>query len=281
MYRVIAENAQGERLELTHNRNYDVLDIQGTNPPPAVIASSATAGLDGERITGTRVGKRNLVITLGLHPPIEENRIALYRFFGVKQWVRIYYKNRHRDVYIEGCVESAENNPWTREQQPQISIICPQPYWLSVSDIAVSFAEVQAGFAFPFSITAPGIPFSTRIPTDEATVLISEVETGGIIRFYASGAVTNPRFYNRTANTFFGVDIEMQAGDLITVNTERGEKSATLLRGGETVNLLGDLAEGADWVRFLPGENELSCDAEDGTEYLQCSLRLTQKFTGV
>ena len=281
MYRLIAENAQGEQLELTHNRNYDVLDVTGTNPPPAAISTSATSGLDGEKITGTRIEKRNLVITLGLHPPIEDNRVALYRFFAVKQSVRVYYQNRHRDVYIEGTVESFENSPWADQQQPQISIICPQPYWLSVSDIAVSFAEVQAGFAFPFSITAPGIPFSTRIPTDEATVLISEVETGGIIRFSAGGAVTNPRFYNRTTNTFFGLDFEMQSGDLITANTERGEKSVTLLRDGETVNLLGALTEGSDWVRFLPGENELSCDADDGAEYLTCALRITQKYQGV
>lgn len=281
MYRVIVENAQGERLELTHNRNYDVLDIQGTNPPPAAISTSATSGLDGEKITGTRIEKRNLVITLGLHPPIEDNRLALYRFFAVKQPVKVYYQNRHRDVYIEGTVESFENSPWADQQQPQISIICPQPFWLAVSDIAVSFAEVQAWFSFPFSIAAPGIPFSTRIATEQASVVVSEVDTGGIIRFSANGAVTNPRFYNRTTNTFFGLDFEMQSGDLITANTERGEKSVTLLRGGETVNLLGALAEGSDWVRFLTGENELSCDADDGAEYLTCALRITQKYQGV
>lgn len=282
MYHLIVENEKGDQLELTNNRNYDVLEVTGTNPPTAAINTVNVAGLDGSRFNSSRVEQRNIVITLNIQHPIEANRLALYNFFRVKRWVKLYYKNSHRDVYIEGYVESFENNPWTQLQQPQISIICPNPFWLSAADITVSFSNSEAAFEFPFSIPAAGIEFSTLSQATSVTVDVGEIETGGIIQFYATTAqILNPKFYNRTTNTFFGLDFDMYQYDLITVNTQQGEKSVTLLRDGVTTNILADRTAGSTWVTFQPGENELSFGSDEGSANLECTLTITQKFEGV
>lgn len=282
MYQLIVENENGQRLELTNNRNYDVLDVAGTNPPVAAINTVNVAGFDGSRFNSSRVEQRNIVITLNIHHPIEANRLALYNFFRVKRLVKLYYKNSHRDVYITGYVESFENNPWTQLQQPQISIICPNPFWLSSSDTVVSFSKSNALFEFPFSIPSEGIEFSTLEQITTAVVNAGEIETGGIITFYATtNQILNPKFYNRTTNTFFGVDFDMYQGDLITVNTNQGEKSVTLLRNGVTSNILADRTEGSTWLTFVSGENEISFDSDEGSANLEVSLTITQKFEGV
>ena len=282
MYHLIVENEKGDRLELTNNRNFDVLEVTGTNPPVAAINTVNVAGFDGSRFNSSRVEQRNIVITLNIHHPIEQNRLALYNFFRVKRWVKVYYKNSHRDVYTEGYVESFENNPWSQLQQPQISIICPNPYWLSVAETTVNFSLSNALFEFPFSIPAAGIEFSTRSQATTVNVDVGEIETGGIIQFYATTAqILNPKFYNRTANTFFGLDFDMYQYDLITVNTQQGQKAVTLLRNGGTTNILADRTEGSTWLTFQPGENELSFGADEGAANLECTLTLTQKFEGV
>ena len=282
MYHLIVENEKGDRLELTNNRNYDVLEVTGTNPPTAAINTVKVAGFDGSRFNSSRVEQRNIVITLNIQHPIEANRLTLYQFFRVKRWVKIYYRNNRRDVYTEGYVESFENNPWTQLQQPQISIICPQSYWLATADTTVKFSNSVAAFEFPFSIPAEGIEFSTLIQETSVALNIGEIETGGTIQFHAlADQIINPKFYNRTTNTFFGIDIEMNHGDLITINTQQGEKSVTLLRDGETSNLLADRSYGSTWLTFQPGENELSFGADEGTENLECMLTITQKFEGV
>lgn len=282
MYSLIVENEKGEHLSLTDNINFDVLSVTGTNPPTAAINTVNVAGLDGSRFNSSRVEQRNIVITLNIHHPIEANRLTLYNFFRVKRWVKIYYQNSRRNVYIEGYVESFENNPWTQLQQPQISIICPQPFWLSTVDTTVNFSNSNALFEFPFSIPSEGIEFSTLGHLTTAVVNVGEIETGGIITFYATtDQILNPKFFNRTTQQFFGLDFDMYQGDLITVNTQKGEKSVTLLRAGVTTNILNDRTEGSTWLTFEPGENELSFEADEGAANLEATLTITQKFEGV
>ena len=282
MYHLIVENEKGDQLELTNNRSYDVLEVTGTNPPVSAINTVAVAGMDGSRFNSSRVEQRNIVITLNIHHPIEANRLALYNLFRVKRWVKIYYKNSRRNVYIEGYVESFENNPWTQLQQPQISIICPNPFWLSTVDTTVNFSNSNALFEFPFSIPAEGIEFSTLENLTTGIVNAGEIETGGIIQFIATtNQILNPKFYNRTTQTFFGLDFDMYQGDVITVNTQQGEKSVTLLRDGVTTNILADRTTGSTWLTFLPGENEVSFGSDEGAANLNVILTITQKFEGV
>ena len=282
MYSLIVENEKGEKLELTNNRNYDVLDVSGTSPPTAAINTSNIVGIDGARFNSSRVQMRNLVLTLNIHHPIEQNRLILYQFFKVKRWVKIYYKNSHRDVYIEGYVETFENNPWTQLQQPQISIICPQPFWLAVDETLIDFHKSEALFEFPFSIPEAGIEFSTISKSGTSIVNVGDIETGGIIQFHATtNQILNPVFYNRTMQTYFGVDFDMYQGDIITVNTMQGQKSVTLLRSGVTTSILSKRKAGSTWVQFEAGENEVAYGSDEGSGNLNCSLTLVRKYEGV
>lgn len=281
MYTLIAENEHGERLSLTDSPRWDVADVTGTNPPPASINRSQLAGANGSRVNSTRSQERNIVITLNLKVPIEENRLILYRFFRTKERVLILYRNKHRDVYIPGYVETVENNPWTDLQQPQISIICPDPFWRAAVQQIAEFSIVRPLFEFPFAIPAAGVEFSVLDRLTSTEINAGEIETGAVIVFSARGEVVNPRIYNRTANSFFGLDVTMLTGDLITVNTLRGEKSVTLLRGGVTGNYINNCSAGSEWLKFPPGQNLIDYDAESGAEYLDVSLTLTPLFEGV
>ena len=282
MYTLIVENERGDRLELTQNNNYDVLDVSGTNPPTATINTVNIANVDGSRFNSSRVGQRNIVITLNIRPPIEANRIALYKYFKVKHWCKIYYKNDSRDVFIEGYVESFENNPFTQLQQPQISIICPQPFWKSVNEINVKFSNTNALFEFPFSIPSEGIEFSTIEKLTTTYINAGNVATGGIIELHATAdQILNPIFYNRTTQEYFGLTFDMLIGDHITINTQQGEKSVTLLRDGVKTNILSARQSGSSWITFEPGENEISYGADKGANNLNVSVLAVQKFEGV
>ena len=282
MYRLIVENEKGERLELTNNRNYNVLDVAGTNPPAARINTSEIAGIDGSKMNSANINQRNIVITLAIQPPIEDNRLTLYKFFRVKRRIRIFCKNKRRDVYIDGYVESFENNPWTQQQQPQISIICPQPFWMSTTETHIDFSESIALFEFPFSISSAGIEFSQLATIQTTTVYAGEVETGAIIEFAArDNGVKNPALYNHTTGQFIKIDITMQQNDLITINTNTGEKSAKLLRDGVTTNIISSIADGSSWVKFDAGENDVDFSADERDDDLIVRLSLLQKFDGV
>lgn len=284
-YQLLIENERGELLELTNNRNYDIMSIEGTNPPTATINTVVIAGFDGSRFNSSRVEQRNIVIQLNVQQPCEANRIALYKFFAVKKPVRIWYRNGQRNVYIDGYVETFENNMWTDLQQPQISIICPSAFWRSASDTVARFSYSVALFEFPFSIPVGGIEFSRLEILSTVSVDVGEVDTGAtfIMRVLNDGQniVKNPRIYNATTGEYFGIHYDLEGGDLLTINTNIGEKSVKLTRNGITTSLLSYRTTGSSWLYCPAGLNEISFSADQHDELLDVTIVLTRKYAGV
>lgn len=281
MFELTVQNLRGEQLRLTDSKCYNVLEISGLDPPNAAINMKKISGVDGAKFGGSRIEQRNIVITLNIKYPIEENRINLYKFFQVKRYIKIYFVTRTRNVYIEGYVESFENSHFTQIQKPVISILCPDPYWKSNDETTVYFTTSNALFEFPFSIPQGGIPFSERSVITETYINTGDVPTGGIIEFTASGTVTNPKIINNTTGEFFGFDYEMQSGDKIVLNTNYGEKSAVLKRSYYEINIISSRITGSKWIQFEAGENSISYTADSGSEYLSVKVSAVQKFEGV
>lgn len=269
MYEVSVENHLGERLDLSTSPSYDVLKIDGLSPPPATLNFSTMANFDGGKFNSGQLETRNIVFTIKIYPDVEENRIGLYKYFPLKKSVRIYYKNDRRDVYIDGIVETVEIDPFSINETAQISIICPDPYWKESTESRLNFSNVINLFEFPFSIPAEGIEFSKIQKLTTVFFNNGEVETGITIEFQATASqILNPRFINRTTQEYFGVNIDMAEGDLIRINTRRGEKSAILIHDGTETNIIGNRQTGSTWVQLAGGVNELSYECDNGAQNL-------------
>ena len=105
MYTAKIENSGGEVLTLTWAESkWQVFDITGLDPPAAQINLTNLAGLDGARLNSTKLGTRNIVISIKINGDVEGNRLDLYRFFRTKEACTFYFTNGRRDVKIEGVV---------------------------------------------------------------------------------------------------------------------------------------------------------------------------------
>ncbi len=282
MYTFKAENEYGDILELTHSPDYTVTGIEGLDPPKASINTSVVASFDGSRFNSSRMGERNIVVTVVIEREIEENRIRLYRYFKPKKKVRLYYKNGSRDVFIDGYVEDFQISPFDQRQRAQISVICPEPFFQAMEEMMISFSTLSKEFYFPFAIGAEGVPFSI-METNPTKVMTNngDVESGLVILLQTTGEVRNPRIYNVDTNEFFGLDITMQAGDLVTINTNKGRKSVSLRREGSTENIINSIRRGSSWFQIASGENTFTYEADNAVENLVCTFRYTDKFEGV
>ena len=283
MFEVIVENKRGNKLNLRQNENYTITSITGLGPPNATINTVNVGGFDGEKFNSSKAEKRNIVMTLKILGDIETNRIALYKIFKTKEWVKFHYKNGLRDVYIEGYIESAPIELFTQNQEMQISIICPSPYFNNAEEIIEDMNLIISMFYFPFAIGDEGQTISKYEEILEKTIINEgDVEEGIVIEFRAiGGEVVNPKIFNRNTTEFFGLNITMQEGDLISITTVKGSKTVTLLRNGENINIFNNIMKNITWLQLEPGDNVFTYEAETGAEFLNVLFRHIDLFEGV
>lgn len=152
MYTLIAQNKYGQRLELTENEAYTITSIEGLDPPDATINTSKNANADGSVYNSSYVNDRQIIITMAINYPAEENRIALYTYFKTKMPITLYYENDTRDVYINGYVQNFSVDYFGKKQIAQITIECPKPFFKDVEDNSQILSQVVNMFEFPFAI---------------------------------------------------------------------------------------------------------------------------------
>jgi len=77
------------------------------------------------------------------------------------------------------------------------------------------------------------------------------------------------------------MNITMQAGDSITINTRQGEKSVTLHRAGTDINLIGNMQRNSTWFVLQPGDNIFTTAADDGAENMMIVFTVIDQYQGV
>lgn len=282
MYTAKVENKKGDTLRLTGNESYEVLDIDGLTPGNAQITTAATGVMDGERLQHTRIEKRNIVIKIKPMEPVEQNRINLYKFFRLKEFIKFYYKNSNRDVYIEGYTESVTGSLFSEKEIIQISIICPDPFFKELSPTVSDASQVEALFEFPFAIGVEGVSISEiNIEKTKNIYNKSDLTTGVRIFLNARGKVKNPTIYNRNTGEKFGLNIVLQEGDRVTISTISGRKSVILERNGEIQNILKYVSKKPTWFQLEPGDNAFVYEIEEGGENLMIEFETNVLYEGV
>lgn len=263
-------------------KNYPVVDVSGLTPASATINTSMIASVDGSFFNSSSTGQRNIVLTITPNGNAEKSRLELYQYFKPKYPITLYFKTAYREVYIDGYVETFEGSPYSQKQSFQISVICPQPFFTDVNMTVTEQSKVVDGFTFPVSIPDSGVVLSSIINIEGGVVMnMGEESTGAIIELLATGAVVEPTIYNRTTGEKFTVQVEMAAGDLIRIDTNRGEKSVVMLTHGETVNILNRITQDSSWFTLPAGENIFTYACAYGDTNLSVTYYVNTLYEGV
>lgn len=281
MFTLIVENYRGAQMQLVPNGKY-IVELEGITGNKATINTSVTGSGAGSLFNSSRVEDRPVSLTVWPQGDIEKNRIALYKYFQSGKYVKLIYKNGSREAFIEGYVDQAPDGTlFTNKEALDISIKCNQPYWKSETEIITDISDVTPLFTFPFAIDIDEpIPFSEIVKGVEKNVVNNgDVESGVIIELQADGTVKNPIIYDGYGGSF-GLVFTMQDGDLITINTYKGNKAVTLLRSGVTINIFKHVVDNPTWFTLEPGDNVFMVEAEN-SELLQIRYKNYNLYEGV
>lgn len=281
MYTLIAQNKYGDQLELTHNMAYVIENIEGLDPPDAVINTTRNANADGSIFNSAYVDNRQISITMAINSPAEANRINLYKYFKNKYPVRLYYTNGTRDVYIDGYCKTIQIELFQKKQIAQIIIVCPEPFFTGADDTMVEFSSIQELFEFPFSVeesknllentatttTTGGITFTVN---DDGTVTVDGTATANAYLVVGSVDLIGGQTYKLTGcPTGGGGSTYRLYWQGVSGNYDEGEGTTYTPQNDTTINIRMVVYSGAtvDNLEFEPMVYVSSVESDTYQEY--------------
>lgn len=299
-------NYLGDSITLEMGRpaqtGFLIRKVSGLGPVKANINAVEISTSDGALFNSARLNKRNIVFDLVfvesvLKESIEDIRQKSYKYFPIKRDISIVIETDNRIVRTSGYVESNEPDIFSEQENAQISVICPDPFFYSAGEdgtMETVFYGIEPEFEFPFSnesLTEPLLIFgSMQIKTENVIVYPGDAEIGITIRIHALGNVKNLTIYNSGTREIMKIDTDkleamtgngIIAGDDIIICTLKGDKGITLVRDGVSSNILNSLAKDTDWFTLAEGDNIFAFGADEGTANLQFFIENNVIYEGV
>lgn len=252
MFSLTLENKSGNQLQFGMNSPFTIIEIQGLNPPDATINTSSIALIDGAKFNSAKLNMRQINIAFAIEYSAAENRIEVYKVLKSKQWIKLHYVGDYRNVYIDGYIQSIDISYFTLKQVVTVSIICPSPYFQEAQMMVNELNNIISMFHFPFASTAAKQLVFGYYSNDIGITVENDgdVECGMIIEIYARSPVSNPKIFNYITRDFIGLNYAMVEGDLITIDTRKGNRTAVLLRNGVETNIFNYVMKGSTWLQL-------------------------------
>lgn len=300
---ITVTNYLGDSIKLDLARpelsGFAVVDVTGLGPGAATINTTELASMHGGLYNSSKLPSRNIVLSLRFlwNPTIEDVRQRSYRYFPIMKNVKLRFETDNRTAEIDGYVESNEPTIFSNEEGTDISIVCPNPFFYSAGDDGVNitaFSSIDSMFEFPFSnesLTSDLIEMGVyRATTDQVIKYDGDSEIGVTIYIRAAGEASNITIWNTDTRESMSIDTDklanltgsgIVAGDEIIIRTLDSQKSITLIRDGESINILNCLNKHANWFKLSRGENSFAYTAETGTTNLQFQIENRIIYEGV
>lgn len=265
---------QGSVLPLINNDKFFLININGHTSASSNIATGTIGGVDGDFINNIQAQPRDIILDLRINPSedVEEVKRYILQYVKLKKKIKLHWEQLNRVIEIEGVVESIDMPRWQNGVTMQVSIHCENPFWEDVDYVIQMISQIinvhyftddlYDMLYFPEEGIALGEYDTTR--TKEFTNN-GDVSVGLEITIMALGTVTNPIMYAEDGS-FFGIgygsgikQLVMQPGDIIQINTKKGQKSVTL-NGRPVFDKIKPLSS---WLQLESGVNTFSINADD------------------
>ena len=287
-YKIRLKNHRGDVVNLTSSPRWQMVKAEGLTPVDADINLSENANTDGGYFRSSRLGERNIVLTLYLNNNAEANRLELYKYIKTKKPVTLYIDTNYRHVYINGYVESLSAGIFDKKEKVQISIICPNPYFLNENESVGDFAYTQDELEFPLDLPEEGLSFGSIINETEINIHNGgDVETGMLIHFYVDAPdIQFPTLWN-DAGQGIGLNLGVSGfGNDFYIDTRQGQKRAWKIYQGEEINITNAvmLKNTNSWLQLEAGDNVMTYGNDGATEYpqsIRCDVRFYERYEGV
>lgn len=274
--------ARSDGKTLTVNDTvWGLTGARGLDKPSISVFTQEAAIGDGDLVTGSRVGKRELDFTLKARSSAlnEVLRRATTSFFTLGRTYDVFVYRDGSTRYAPACVLDSLEIPTERKAIPitaNIGMICPDGYFHSADSFSENIAGLVGRCGYPFiSLASTGRIYGTF--AFASTVYLDndgDAEAYCKAVFTARGAVTNPKLI--AGSGYVRVLCTMQAGDVLIID---GKTKGVTLNGANASNLL-DRESSFDGIVFAIGTNAVGFSADVGSNVLDVYIYFNKRYMG-
>lgn len=270
--KVEVRNSAGAVLTLPFqdvSGGYSLKDIDGLDPVKATIVTSSFANRDGVEYESARRDIRNIVMKIGFEPDwsqmdVKDLRNDLYQWMMPKRYVELrFYEDSGLIVSIVGRVESNDTPRFTADPDATVSIVCFLPDFIGMTTETINGNSVSGS-------------------TESVVNYVGTSETGFVFNLMVNRTITGFSLYQRGDD---GIQYEMdfaadlQAGDVVSISTQPGNKYATLTRGGVADSILYAISPSSPWLVLTPGQNKVRLQISGAA--IPYTIVYTDKYGGL
>jgi hypothetical protein len=163
-----------------------------------------------------------------------------------------------------------------------ISLMANNPYWTDLLELKEEIAVWTGDLEFPLSMSSDGIEMGHR----ELSLMVNVINTGDVdcgmrIEFKAIATVNNPTLMNVVTGEFIKINKTMVSGEVISINTNFGNKSIISTVNGVVSNIFNNIDFNSTFIQLDVGDNIMRYDASTGIDNLEVSIYYNPKYLGV
>lgn len=293
----------GKTLRMGPGEDIDITAVTGLESSELDISTSDNALVDGASVDGKKIKPRPIHIEASFksNKNNPENRANVIKFFNPKYTGKALITNmgvsRNIEYELEGWTFASVRN-MDNKLKILVDLLCPDPYMLNVDNYGKNMANISALFAFPWRMLSTRMTSGKLDYPDKARGMLlggmtmgyrtlhkevvlandGDVPTGVQIQFVATrGPVTNPKITNTGTGQYMRVNVAMQQGDILLIDTNDRHQVITL----NGVNYYQHIDRKSEPFKLAVGDNYLEYDADENYANLDVNLFYTPKYLGV
>ena len=293
----------GKTLRMGPGEDIDITAVTGLESSELDISTSDNALVDGASVDGKKIKPRPIHIEASFksNKNNPENRANVIKFFNPKYTGKALITNmgvsRNIEYELEGWTFASVRN-MDNKLKILVDLLCPDPYMLNVDNFGKNMANISALFAFPWRMLSTRMTSGKLDYPDKARGMLlggmtmgyrtlykevvlandGDVPTGVQIQFVATrGPVTNPKITNTGTGQYMRVNVAMQQGDILLIDTNDRHQVITL----NGVNYYQHIDRKSEPFKLAVGDNYLEYDADENYTNLDVNLFYTPKYLGV
>lgn len=286
-------NSRGDKIELGINSIYYCnvsKDVDGIVGVTNVLYSTNSMGQHGDTYVGQRIEARDIDILGHINTRDKAQALELRRqmlkVFNPELSGKLVYEyggfKRVIDCRLHGEPKIERKSVLFEFHLP---LDCLNPFWREEDEEKEDIASWVAAWEFPCEIEQDN-PESMIFGYRAESVIVDcynegDVSTGMRIRFTALGTVLNPVLLNVDTGEFIQLNVTMQTGDVIEVNTKYGSKGAKLIRDGVETDYFRYVDVDSKFMQLAIGDNNFRYDAASGVNSMEVSIFYNKEYLGV